>query len=120
MRQRRWLELVKDYDCEIKYQPGKANVVADALSKKAYLSRLTRQRELIEELCKEQIEVILGRIARLEIHSTLLEEIKGKQVANEWCQKISQQVLEGKIPEFHLLDGVLHFKSRLCIPQDDE
>ncbi|KAL0537392.1 hypothetical protein IC582_026370 [Cucumis melo] len=35
MRQRRWLELVKDYDCEILYHPGKANVVADALSRKA-------------------------------------------------------------------------------------
>ena len=34
MRQRRWLELVKDYDCEIFYHPGKANVVADALSRK--------------------------------------------------------------------------------------
>ncbi|KAA0045507.1 pol protein [Cucumis melo var. makuwa] len=34
MRQRRWLELVKDYDCEILYHPGKANVVADALSRK--------------------------------------------------------------------------------------
>ena len=36
MRQRRWLELVKDYDCEILYHPGKANVVADALSRKSY------------------------------------------------------------------------------------
>ncbi|GJY59096.1 putative reverse transcriptase domain-containing protein [Tanacetum coccineum] len=34
MRQRRWLDLLKDYDCEIRYHPGKANVVADALSQK--------------------------------------------------------------------------------------
>ena len=34
MRKRRWLELVKDYDCEILYHPGKANKVADALSSK--------------------------------------------------------------------------------------
>ena len=34
LRQRRWLELIKDYDCTIEYHPGKANVVADALSKR--------------------------------------------------------------------------------------
>nr|GFC81423.1 putative reverse transcriptase domain-containing protein [Tanacetum cinerariifolium] len=34
MRQRRWLELLSDYDCDIRYQPGKANVIANALSKK--------------------------------------------------------------------------------------
>ena len=38
MRQRRWLELVKDYDLEIHYHPGKANVVADALSRRSYVN----------------------------------------------------------------------------------
>jgi hypothetical protein len=40
MRQRRWLELIKDYDLEIHYHPSKANVVADALSRKAYCNYL--------------------------------------------------------------------------------
>jgi ribonuclease HI len=38
LRQRRWLELIKDYDLEIHYHPGKANVVADALSRKSYVN----------------------------------------------------------------------------------
>jgi ribonuclease HI len=38
LRQRRWLELIKDYDLEIHYHPGKANVVANALSWKSYVN----------------------------------------------------------------------------------
>ena len=41
MRERRWLELIKDYDCTINYHPGKANIVADALSGKDQLKMLT-------------------------------------------------------------------------------
>ena len=53
LRQRRWLELLKAYDCSILYHPGKANVVADALSRKsagslAHIS--TERRPIIKEL----------------------------------------------------------------------
>nr|GFB10796.1 putative reverse transcriptase domain-containing protein [Tanacetum cinerariifolium] len=46
MRQRRWLELLADYDCEIRYYPGKENVVADALSQKVRIKPL-RVRSLV-------------------------------------------------------------------------
>jgi len=43
MRQRRWLELIKDYNLEIHYHPGKANVVADALSRKQHVKPLLEE-----------------------------------------------------------------------------
>ncbi|WVZ87870.1 hypothetical protein U9M48_034445 [Paspalum notatum var. saurae] len=58
MRQRRWLELIKDYELEIHYHPGKANVVADALSRKSYCDLLTGE-ELSAELCAEMEQLRL-------------------------------------------------------------
>jgi len=62
MRQRRWLELLKDYDMEVKWHPGKANMVADALSRKSTSSiacLLTQEKRLLRELDTLQIEVVL-------------------------------------------------------------
>jgi hypothetical protein len=51
MRQRRWLELIKDYDMSLQYHPGKANVIADALSRTSYVNGLIVG-ELPEDLCE--------------------------------------------------------------------
>ena len=52
MLQRRWLELVKDYDLEIHYHPGKANVVADALSRRSYVNMAVAF-QMPQEFCEE-------------------------------------------------------------------
>ncbi|GJQ97225.1 hypothetical protein Tco_0008364 [Tanacetum coccineum] len=56
MRQRHWIELFSDYDCEIRYHPSKANVVADALSRKERVKRLQRGLdEMIEQRSDETL-----------------------------------------------------------------
>ena len=56
MRQRRWLELIKDYDCTINYHPGKANIVVDALSRKDKLKMLISAEKLIREFERLELE----------------------------------------------------------------
>jgi hypothetical protein len=61
MRQRRWLELIKDYDCEINYHPGKANIVANVLSRKSTAELAAQgisQPQLIKELTGMGLEVV--------------------------------------------------------------
>ena len=71
LRQRRWLELIKDYDMRLQYHPGKANVVADALSCKSHVNTLmTREipKELAENLRELCVEIVSrGYVATLEI-----------------------------------------------------
>ncbi|KAI3775941.1 hypothetical protein L1987_45701 [Smallanthus sonchifolius] len=73
MRQRRWLELLKDYDCEILYHPGKANVVADALSRKEESEPIRIKAcqmiitpDLMSEISKAQDEALLERNIKRE------------------------------------------------------
>ena len=87
MRQQRWLELIKDYDCSINYHPGKANVVADALSWKSSsfsATLLTTQKEIINDLERMGIEIVMGDsqvfITNLKIQPILIEKIKSSQV----------------------------------------
>jgi hypothetical protein len=61
MRQRRWLKLIKDYDLEVHYHLGKANVVANALSRKAHCNCLTAEfynGTLCHEMRKLNLEII--------------------------------------------------------------
>jgi hypothetical protein len=74
MRLRRWLELIKDYDLEIHYHPGKANVVADALSRKASYHCLTA-RTSDTTLCQEMEKLNLGMIQHKTLTQLKLESV---------------------------------------------
>jgi hypothetical protein len=79
MRQRRWLELIKDHDLSLQYHPGKANVVIDALNRKAYVNCLSTE-VLPEDPCNGlrdlSLEVVPeGFVASLVVQPTLMDKI---------------------------------------------
>jgi len=82
MRQRRWMEFLKDYDFELLYHPGKANVVTNALSRKEVRTAhlMTREVELLEQFRDMKLQVELGsefiRCSTLTISSDFLDSIR--------------------------------------------
>jgi hypothetical protein len=96
MRQRRWLELIKDYDLEVHYHPSKANVVVDALSRKAqcnYMSMDARVTTLCDELCKLNLEVVpSGELRYISVEPTLQEQIVQAQIGDKGVQVIKDML----------------------------
>ncbi|GJW60325.1 putative reverse transcriptase domain-containing protein [Tanacetum coccineum] len=95
MRQRRWIKLLSDYDCVIRYHPGKANVVADALSRKD----------------KEPIRV---RALLVTVHNNLPEKIRNAQVEACKEENISAEGFRGEGEPFEVRsDGTKCLKGRV-------
>ncbi|CAJ2662227.1 unnamed protein product [Trifolium pratense] len=131
LRQRRWMELLKDYDCTILYHPGKANVVADALSRKsmgslAHLATIKRPiikefQELVESGVQLEIDSSKALLAHVQIRSTLVDDIKEAQSKDSDLVKTVDDVRNGKVSNFSVdFDGVLWLNSRLCVPNVGE
>ncbi|WVZ97651.1 hypothetical protein U9M48_043167 [Paspalum notatum var. saurae] len=125
MRQRRWLELIKDYDLEIHYHPGKANVVADALSHKAHCN-VIEARPTVRVICCEMDEIEMPTEQHAELYSLIIEPtIKDQIIVAQKQDKGMAHIREGldekKRACFTLDDqGVLWFKNRLVVPKDME
>ncbi|GKA31820.1 putative nucleotidyltransferase, ribonuclease H [Tanacetum coccineum] len=122
MRQRRWLELLKDYDTNIQYHPGKANVVADALSRKSGMIACFDS-IILHDLERLDVELCVrgsgGYWASMRIESNLMLQIKEAQRDDGELWAIVQNVEDGKHTEFSVDDdGVVWFEDRLCVPND--
>ncbi|KAD6119079.1 hypothetical protein E3N88_10350 [Mikania micrantha] len=100
MRQRRWVELLNDYDCDIRYHPGKANVVADALSR------------------KERIKPVRVRALGMTIQTSLKTQILEEQKEALKAKELKEELLRGAEKRLELKeDDVLYFQERMWVPE---
>ena len=112
LRQHRWLKLFKDYYCIIDYHPGKANVVANALSRK-----------MISALTLKEYDWILALdgalLSQLRLLLDLKQMIVDAQKDDVKLQEIVQLVSTGDKTDYAIDEsGGLLYKSRLCVPND--
>jgi hypothetical protein len=117
MRQRHWMEFLKDYDFELKYHPGKANVVPDALSRKSlHVSTMViHQMELLDQFKDLHLNVSCYNarisVCKADLKNTLRDRIREAQKNDPELQKLKEKV------DFSVAgDGII--REKVCIPND--
>jgi hypothetical protein len=103
LRQRRWLELIKDYDLGINYHPGKANVVANALSRKKYCNATFAKRirpELHQEIKYLNLTIVNDTTVAMEVEPTLEAEIRKGQLEDAKLKETRQLIQDNKTSTF--------------------
>ena len=124
MRQRRWVELIKDYECIIEYHPGKVNVVVDALNRKptgsishlkaVYLPILVDLRSLGVRLELTDTGALL---ATFHVRPILIDRIRELQTQDLTVIKLKREAGSGQLKGFSVwADGTLMMGHRLCVP----
>ncbi|WMV25596.1 hypothetical protein MTR67_018981 [Solanum verrucosum] len=131
LRQRRWLEFLKDYDMNVLYHPSKTNVVADALnilSMGSVANVEDENKELAKDVHRlDHLGVCLtntsdsGVIVHNGLESSLVAEVKETQDSDPTLLQLKGAIHRQKVEVFSLGgDGVLHYQGRLCFPNVGE
>ena len=119
------MELIKDYDLVIDYHLGKANVIADALSRKSTVT--------LADICTVYVPLLLDMktlgisldydgygalLASFVVRPMLIDQIRGKQMQDEDLVKEVNKIMNCEIGEnFSIIqDGVLIMKGKVCVP----
>ncbi|XP_070052701.1 uncharacterized protein [Nicotiana tomentosiformis] len=132
LRQRRWLELLKDNDITILYHSGKANVVTDAFSRKAKSMGSLAFISVEERPLALDIQSLANKLVRLDIsepsrvlacvvaRSSLFKQIKALQYDDPYLMGLRETVLRGGAKEVTIgTDGVMRLQDHLCVPNVD-
>ena len=115
MQQWQWLELFKDYDCEILYYPGKANTVVDALSLRGASAASSELTILVVS------DSSMLYCAALSVHSNLVDQIRDQQCYDAELDGIMVDMERfGPIGYSQREDGLFLFQGRICVPNDKE
>jgi hypothetical protein len=115
MHQRRWLELVKDYNLQVHYHPSKANVVVDALSRKSHYHSLVESDFHLSCLLHSSV------LHHITISGTLKSKIIKLQKTDTSIFHIKRKMKEQELKHFRIdEDGVMWFKDRSVVPKDRE
>ncbi|KAL2243565.1 UNVERIFIED_CONTAM: Retrovirus-related Pol polyprotein from transposon [Sesamum indicum] len=127
LRQRRWMELLKDYDCTIDYHPGKANIVADAWSRKTMdqlAGMICYNIEYLTALRAMDVHFSIGGdilLATIQVKPSRKDKIKDAQARDPYLLRMKAKVQKGKSDQFIIQkDGTLFNGKRICVPNVEE